>query len=167
MKNDLREPSWFDATLNKSFMGHSISTKLSGQFLPWLKNNFMKFGGCDIPNFTAMPIFQQICLGMQEAHTVFYQCSASTASRLSRIFSGWFTFKKNQFPTHFNTKIFSSSTIKFEFWGKKTWGPWGIWIKNDLKEQTLNWFKLKTIFYGLVNFIQTFRTAQNVIEKQS
>ena len=86
MKNDLREPSWFDATLNKSFMGHSISTKLSGQFLPWLKNNYMKFGGCDIPNFTAMPIFQQICLGMQEAHTVFYQCSASTASRLSRIF---------------------------------------------------------------------------------
>ena len=94
MKNDLREPSWFDTTLNKSFMGHSISTKLSGQFLPWLKNNYMKFGGCDIPNLTAMPIFQQICLGMQEAHTVFCQCSASTASRLSRIFSGWFTFQK-------------------------------------------------------------------------
>ena len=104
MKNDLREPSWFDATLNKSFMGHSISTKLSGQFLPWLKNNYMKFGGCDIPNFTAMPIFQQICLGMQEAHTVFYQCSASTASRLSRIFSGCLTFQKKSISNTFQYK---------------------------------------------------------------
>ena len=32
----------------------------------------MKFGGCDMPKITAIPIFQQICLGMQEAHTVFY-----------------------------------------------------------------------------------------------
>ena len=76
-------------------------------------------------------------------------------------------FKKKKFPTHFNTKTFSLSTIKVEFWGKKTWGPWSIWMKNDLKEQKLNWFKLEKIFYGWVNFIQTFRTAQNVIEKQS
>ena len=86
MKNDLREQSWFDSTMKKSFIGQSISSKLSGQFLPWLKNNFMKFWGCGMPNFTAMPIFQQICLGMQEAHTGFYQCSASTASRLFKIF---------------------------------------------------------------------------------
>ena len=79
-KADLIQP-WRNLLLVQS-----ISTKLSGQFLPWLKNNFMKFWGCGMPNFTAMPIFQQICLGMPEAHTVFYQCSASTASRLSRIF---------------------------------------------------------------------------------
>ena len=65
-------------------------------------------------------------------------------------------FKKNQFPTHLNTKIFSLSTIKFELWGKNTWDPWSIWMKNGLKEQKLHWFKLEKIFYGLVNFIQTF-----------
>ena len=105
MKNDLRELSWFDTTLNKSFMGHSISTKLSGQFLPWLKNNYMKFGGCDIPNFTAMPIFQQICLGMQEAHTVFLSMfSLHSLEALKNFFQTDSQFIKNWFPTYFITK---------------------------------------------------------------
>ena len=49
--------SWFDLTLKKSFICLSISPKLLGQFLTWLENNFIKCGGCDIPDFTATPIF--------------------------------------------------------------------------------------------------------------
>ena len=87
------------------------------------------------------PYFQQICLGMQQAHTAFYQSSASTALRLSKIFLGWFTFQKILISN-------TLSTIKDEFWGKKTWGPWSIWMKNDLKEQKLNWSNLKKSFMG-------------------
>ena len=48
--------------------------------------------------------FQQICIGMQQAHTAFYQWSASTALRLSRIFSGWFTFQKKSISNTFQYK---------------------------------------------------------------
>ena len=50
------------------------------------------------------PFFQQLCLGMQQAHTAFYQLSASTASRLSRIFSGWLTFQKKSISNTFQYK---------------------------------------------------------------
>ena len=52
------------------------------------------------------PFFQQICLGMQQAHTAFYQWSASTALRLSRIFSGWFIFQKKLISNTFQYKNF-------------------------------------------------------------
>ena len=104
-----------------------------------MENSFIKCGGCDIADFTDKPIFSA-------KHTLIFINDQPWS--FQKIFQADSHFKKNQFQTHLNTKIFSLSTMKFKFWGKKTLDPWSIWMKNDLKEQKLNWFNLKKSFMG-------------------
>ena len=51
-----KNKSWIDSNLKKSFMGESISSKLSGQLRMLLKNNHSKFECCTIPLWLPRPL---------------------------------------------------------------------------------------------------------------
>ena len=76
----------------------------------------------------------------QLACNVFYHWSASTASRLAEFFLAWLKFQKILTTNTYQERLSSSSPIKLEFWGQTIWGPWRIWVENDLREQ--KWFDL-------------------------
>ena len=58
MKSALKEQKLIGFNVRRNILFVcQLHPKLSWQYLIWLENNFMKYGGCGIPDFTATPIF--------------------------------------------------------------------------------------------------------------
>ena len=79
------------------------------------------------------PFFSKFALACKR-HTVFFINVQPPQPRgFQEFFSDWFTIHKKIDFQHISLQKVCIWIIKLEFWGQIIWGPWSIWMKNDLK----------------------------------